>query len=534
MKSSKFLSLLLFQVFANYALAAGVSCAGTDVSGLTRPIYVSPQGSDGISCGQNTTSPCKTIQQGITNCVGAECIVLVRYGVYNVASPLQLADGVSLYGSCIFDETPFRYRSTIVGRPAIRANGIKTATTIYGFVILGSSGVSAAEASLAVVVSNSSGLIFSRNVLASGRGGTGGNGSTPFAYGGNSGRYAPNANTGGAGGVACYTNPPGSVGQGGKGADYQQLYSTGGLTRLGCSNNNYPASLGQPGQASGSFAGGDGGGRGSAGCACSGGGDNAGAGPAGQPGKTGASGKQGGTPNTDSKGTFAGTIWRPGVGGTGASGEVGSGGGGGGSGGYGVLPGEDFPGFPGGGGGGGGCGGPGGVGAQQGGASIPLVLFASSIAGLTDGNLIIPGPGGRGGTGGTGARGGSGGGGATGYLGHQYNVTKGLNGIVCKGLVPGQGGKGGTGGQGGAGSGGAGGNGGPSFGIALVNSSSFSPNGITIYPAQPGEGGQLGAAGQNDAQNKGTDGKAGLPGFSDNGNSIVSFSSAVQPIGASQ
>ncbi len=505
--------------------AAAVRCGHADLSKLAKVVYVSPQGNDVSGCGQSATSPCKTIQQGTANCSGENCGVLVRYGVYKTGNPVSLADGVSLYGSCVFDETPYLYRSTVIGNPAIEAKGINKSTVIEGFVILGGTAVHSGEASVALIVSNSTGLVLRENILATGRGGIGANGNTPFAGGGQSGRYAPNSNTGGAGGVACSSSPPsGSTGKGGKGADLQQIFSSGCAFECNCSNNNYPASVGENGGNSGSVPGGAGGQRGSSGCACVGrGGGDAGTGPDGRPGNMGAASTQGGLPNSDTKGSFAGTIWRPNFGGTGTSAQVGSGGGGGGSGGFAALRGYDYSGFPGGGGGGGGCGGPGGTGAQQGGASVPLVLLVSSVAGLAGSNALIPGPGGQGGKGGIGARGGNGGSGVTGYLGQQYHVQQGVGGIVCKGTVPGRGGRGGNGGQGGAGSGGAGGNGGPSFGIAVVNSPPLSADGIVIYAGQSGRGGDLGPAGQNDAQNKGADGKTGLAGFSSD--PIVSFTS---------
>ncbi len=84
---------------------ASVSCAGADLSNLNTFIYVSVTGGDpdSDSCGKNPASACKTISQGIKNCKTNGCNVLVRYGVYgSVAETVQLADGVSLYGSCSF------------------------------------------------------------------------------------------------------------------------------------------------------------------------------------------------------------------------------------------------------------------------------------------------------------------------------------------------------------------------------------------------------------------------------------------------
>lgn len=309
---------------------AAVRCGDADFSKLAKVVYVSPVGNDSNGCGQSTTSPCKTIQQGITNCGGEGCGVLVRYGVYNAANPLSLADGVSLYGSCVFDETSYPYRSTIMGNPAVQAKGIKKPTVIQGFVILGSSAVHTAEASVAITVNDCSGLVFRQDVLASGKGGSGGNGNTPAAGTGATGGYALNAVDGAQGGNACYLSPPsGTTGKSGKGANRNQIHSSWGLNpRADCKSIN--DSLSQTGNSSGSVIGGVAGGRGTAGCACQGGGGNAGDGGDGGAGKMGGKGAQGGSPNPDTKGGFAGTIWRPNSGITGTPGQVGSGGGGGG------------------------------------------------------------------------------------------------------------------------------------------------------------------------------------------------------------
>ena len=66
-------------------------------------IYVSPTGDDTAS-GTSATSPVKTIQTAIglaANCAGAPCVVLAAAGSY--AQPLQLADGVSIYGQYASD-----------------------------------------------------------------------------------------------------------------------------------------------------------------------------------------------------------------------------------------------------------------------------------------------------------------------------------------------------------------------------------------------------------------------------------------------
>ncbi len=536
MQSSPLLLVCLTQIAAQFAPAATV-CGDADLSKRAHRVYVSPEGSDSGVCGQEPRSACKSIQQGISNCKGEDCAVLVRYGTYAPPTSIELADGISVYGSCRFDGDDRKYRSMILGRPAIWANNIQKPTLVHGFVIIGTNATSPGEASIAIVVSNSKGLTLSHDVVASGKGGDGSNGGSPgAALSGGSGQLPPNQITGGAGARACPASPPaGSAGDGGRGADEQQIFSKCFGSSCDCDNNNYPNSLGKAGQDSGGVRGGAGGGRGTSGCRCVGATRGSGDGPGGENGRPGPCASVAGKPDSNNKGVFNGIAWAPTRGGAGSSGQVGSGGGGGGSGGMGVYAALfektiDYSGKPGGGGGGGGCGGGAGSGGLQGGASIPLVLLNSSVAGLADANAFVPGPGGRGGSGASGGKGGSGGEGSVGLAGRQKQING-----TCNGTVPGSGGRGGNGGQGGAGSGGAGGNGGPSFAIALVNSAPLSAHGLTIYAAQPGAGGALGAGGQNEpAQCKAADGQAGLAGFSDNNNSIVSFTSAGASLGSEQ
>ncbi len=506
------------------AFAAADQCGDADLSKLTTRIYVAPAGSDSAACGASAAAPCQSIQQGINRCSGAGCGVLVRYGRYDLTATIQLKDGVSVYGRCVFaGDVDRKYRSVLLapaeGQPAFNAANINTPTGLDGFFVRGSDATTPGGASIAMTVSNSAGLTLRWTQLVSGKGADGAPGThTDGGQGGNG--WGPSGNTGGPGGDACDGNAQG--GKGGKGADIQQVASSGCFITCKCSNNNYPNSLGQSGQDSGAVKGGRGGDRGGSGCACD---DRVGSTPenghGGWEGSPGACGTQGGVVAGNSWGGFNGVSWVPTRGGQGgSSGTVGSGGGGGGSGGYAAfLSGDghtyDAPGRPGGGGGGGGCGGRGGSGGQQGGASIPLVLFNSSVNmdGITYKNLFIPGPGGRGGNGGQGGAGGPGGAGTQGGGGHyqQFTVWG-----ACDGSVPGSGGQGGNGGQGGAGAGGAGGNGGPSIGIVLLDKSSPLPNEQGIYAGQPGAKGSRGSGAQNDSkQCKGADGADGVAGGTD-------------------
>ncbi|MFO1432005.1 MAG: hypothetical protein U1F76_17995 [Candidatus Competibacteraceae bacterium] len=496
-------------------LAGGVAfaadrCGDADLSKLASRIYVAPTGGDSPTCGASAAAPCQSIQQGIDRCNGAGCGVLVRYGRYDLTATIQLKDGVSVYGRCVFDgDVDRNYRSTLLapagGQPAFNAANINTPTWLDGFFVRGSDATTPGGASIAMTVSNSAGLTLRWIQLIGGKGADGAPGSrTDGGQGGNG--WGPSGDTGGPGGDACGGNAQG--GKGGQGADFQQVSSDTCAIWCYCHNNNYPNSRGRDGAASGNIAGGSGKEPAARGAGCDNHTDTAQDGFTGDPGKTGACALQGGTADPDIFGDFSGGHWIPGQGNGGQTGDVGSGGGGGGSGGMAVLPGHDIPGRPGGGGGGGGCGGAGGTGGQQGGASIPLVLVQSAVP--RSNSILIPGPGGSGGAGGMGGQGGPGGSGHSGAAGHNLHVYQWAAYDVWQ---PGAGGTGGDGGYGGAGAGGAGGNGGPSIGIALVGTSPALPNDQGIYAGQPGAGGSKGVGGQNDStQCKGADGADGVGG----------------------
>lgn len=491
------------------------TCGGVTPPSTGRKLYVAPTGTDGPRCGATPASACASLQSAIDNCNGAGCNVLVRYGKYASTTTILLKDGVGIYGSCAFsrlsnaDPTAVNYRTVIdaqppPGMPAISGDAIGAATVIHGLVVLGKVETVTAQPSVVMTVNNSKGIVLQHSVLIAGRGGDGAPGRTTAGTPGQPGNMpaSVSSTTGGAGGMACAADPPAGVGQGGTGADQQAISASSDCGDYSCTcvNTNPNDAIGRQGLASGSVAGGTGGGRAAVGCGCQYV-DNVPDGPAGKDGSSGACGALGGATG-DQFGSFQGAQWKAGSSGSGDEGKVGSGGGGGGSGGMAaytnVLPSEVrlYSGLPGGGGGGGGCGGPGGTGGGQGGASLVLVIANSTIAGDPNGSSLVPGPGGTGGPGGAGGAGGAGAVGAKGFPGHTVDVGRSL---VCHGSAPGGGGQGGSGGPGGAGSGGGGGSGGPSIGIALLGNSPVTGF-QRVYPPQAGAGGARGGGGQNPAR----------------------------------
>lgn len=514
-------------------------CGAADLSALKTHVHVSPQGSDGAGCGQTGATACKTIQQGIANCAAAGCGVLVRWGLYPTSATIELRDAVNVYGGCLFDGEPARgYRTTVQaspapGTPAVSASGIHTATLFSGIVVIGKNETAAGAASLTMVVADSKGLALSQTVLVSGTGGDGENGGAAAAAArghngldGNFGDIFGMRGGAGAGGPAC--NGSTTAGAGGTGADYRLLIASGCVATCVCAE--YQGDSGSSGADAGNAKGGAGGGAGSRGLRCEGThGEVAGPGVQGGAGARGACAASAGVAAANPWGSLGPAGWSPGVGGTGAAGDMGSGGGGGGAGGVCVfIPllddgnGFNSNGMPGGGGGGGGCGGPGGQGGQQGGASIPLLLSGSALAGADASLSLVAGPPGKGGHGGSGSAGGSGGhGGSTPFRGTNPVMT------ACKfwnkvnAGYGGDGGPGGDGGRGGAGSGGPGGSGGASIGVAL-RAASTAPAAAIVYPTLPGgASGSGGAGGQNapipnvdPSPCGGVDGQAGLQGGS--------------------
>jgi hypothetical protein len=181
-----------------------------------------------------------------------------------------------------------------------------------------------------------------------------------------------------------------------------------------------------------------------------------------------------------SPGTIVETGWDIGrLGGTGKNGHPGQGGGGGGA--------KTTPQSAGGGGGCGGCGGAGGAAGFNGGASIAIVSFDSTLT--LDASRVASGTGGQGGAGGDGQ---------SGQPGGQGGV-----GAACDG---------GTGGIGAGGSGGSGGAGGDSIGLAWTGTIEPTVTASETQTGAGGAGGDPGGAGTGTGK-PGNAGKKGLPGM---------------------
>ena len=523
--------------------APPVACPGVDLAKLASVIHVAPAGIDSDSCGDKPATACASIGAGIARCGVAGCAVAVQHGLYATTATIVLRDAVSVHGSCRPGDEPDHFYRTVIqaspppGEPAIAASGINSATAVTGIVVIAKDETAPGEASIAMRISASRGLTLASTTLSAGRGADGATGTSSAGAPGGDGTTPAGLFSLGNGGAACPSGVPAS-GAGGTGRDANSFSirsaSCGPDCACAADPSGVPAAQ-LAGQSSGNAKGGAAGGTGAFGGNCAGHPSidptpgNGGSGLAGEIGDCTQAGGQAAAASA-SFGKFAAGRWVAGHGGAGASGGTGSGGGGGGAGGYstfvpfiGAV--ESYYGFPGGGGGGGGCGGTGGAGGQQGGASIPLVLIDSSVANLSGGASLVPGPGGNGGTGGAGGAGGPGG-----VAGNAFNGVKVLRNYIFSSTpvaMPGFGNSGGNGGNGGPGAGGAGGNGGPSVGIALVgNSPDAAPDGV--HAGTPGAAGRQGAGGANpllagsaNSQCRSADGQSGLQGAQASANHYV-------------
>lgn len=456
------------------ASGGAVTCGKANLSGVQNPIYVSPSGTDGPSCGTSLANACAAIGYGITRCYGtAACGVLVMYGEYTPASTIILADGINVYGGCTAGQAGQDTIQSLVtappdGQSAMSAAGVGSrGVTVQGFVLQGTKG--GAGGASTTLMMNASRLQVIDTALLAGPGGVGI--AAPPAGPGSSGAPgvggAPGTNAqcpADAGGQGAQPLVPGSQGLGNCQPNCLELRGdtpwTGRRAAQGASGGAAPTNCN---------------------CLC-------GAAQAGNPGTPGQDARCGekGNRSSDVTGRFSGTTWQTGAGGAGVGGDIGGGGGGGGSGGYSAgycLRWTAQPGGPGGGGGGGGCSGSGGQGGGNGGASFAVSLFGSQLT-LTNSSLV----GARGGDGSPGGAGASGGNRGAGAPGATYSEGPDGPGPV--------GGTGGGGGAGGAGGGGAGGNGGPAINVALVANSTVTETAVVTYLGVSGSPGGVGPGGQ--------------------------------------
>lgn len=251
--------------------APTVVCPGVDTSKLSA-LYVSPQGSNGLC---NVGAPCKTIAYALlfAEDFGYRAIVL-RHGLYQTSETIDLKDGVSLYGSCLFGGEPDRkYRTVIQASPAPGTAAISASAvnvTVSGLVVIGKDETTSG-AGIAMTVGNAN-VTLRRTLLVAGNGGpgagrpsvqspaavrsTGDHCYTPGGAAGNSlwgqvdlGNFNWVAGIGGAGAGGAYDTGPGGVGGQQGGASIGLLLVNSTVTTVAGEFNRIIAGVGGVGGA---------------------------------------------------------------------------------------------------------------------------------------------------------------------------------------------------------------------------------------------------------------------------------------------
>ncbi|MHC4537132.1 MAG: hypothetical protein ACYS6K_24555, partial [Planctomycetota bacterium] len=505
-------------------------------------IYVSRfGGTDDSSCGLSTSTPCETINYGLTRAIASgRSEVHVASGLY--VESITLVPGKSLlggYNPVGWARNPEIYITRIRGdssglyKKTIEATGITSAQTIVdGFTIEGQDNYEPGGNSYAIYIKDcDNDLVIRNNVIEAGSGGDGDNGGSGLSGSdGTAGGVGVDAYD--VGSDTCTSSDHSAGGIGGSMTCGATSTNGGdGGNRVCPTWDDIELETGAPvASEAGSTGLNGGGGGGAAGwdvwqqyASCDGynvygdltGGD-------GDDGSNGvdANGGTGGTGD----GAIIASEWAAYSGTDGLTGSHGGGGGGGGSGAGAAVhsscyaQGYDYDniGATGGGGGAGGCGGVGGSSGLGGGGSFGLfVVFSStpSSVPVITGNDIYTGNGGDGGDGGNGGIGGSGGAGGFGGTGSEY-----YGGSPVDTKYPSfDGGGGGDGGDGGTGGGGGGGAGGISYGVyaygqGSTDLSAWSSSNTYTASGSAGNGGSGGGSLGNSGGN-GANGSQGNTNF---------------------
>jgi hypothetical protein len=430
------------------------NCDGIDGE-VNHAIFLAPGGDDAWP--GTRTQPKGTLAGAIAAAASASKDVYAAGGVYDFATTIELAPGVSIYGGYSYPSwtrsdaasgiAQFVSTSTTI---ALHASGVDNA--VLDRVSFSAFAASNSGESSYGLFATSSSLSLRYSTFVAGAGAGGRNGSTP------------------PGTIA----KPGQAGGGNNGCEFEDQYGCGNCssptvgaggtnTCAGAVTNPAGGNGGAPGRSANAGSPGDASAAGTSGGAAETAGGN---------GRTGNTGSAGSAGRIDLDETGAVPVG----GGPGGTGDVGWGGGGGGGGRGKKQNPCDTYGGSGGGGGAGGCGGAGGSGGTSGGSSVAVYAFSSSIA--TTACLLTVTTGGRGGNGAAGQGGGPGG-------------DPGSGGSGSEGSYGGAaGGQGGQGGQGGSGGGGAGGH---SIGL-LVKGGSLTIDALTQNAAVLGVAGSGGSS----------------------------------------
>lgn len=429
------------------------NCDGID-GDLQRAVFVSPTGNDARRGGSD--APVATITRALEIARSErKTQVLIASGVYQEPNPVELVEGVGLYGGYKAGSWSRGRGTTVIegAATAVLAQDLQNRTTLARVELRAADAVEPGTASIGLIAVNAPGLsIVDGSTISAGLGGAGidgaegargadGNDGGPGGNGDGNDQADPGAGGRGGDNPACAIANGGTGGRGGRNDSFRgidgQVSPSGTPGGPGGVTDNCDPDDGQPGN------------------------------PA-LPSDDGANGPAGTAQGSfDSQGQYTPSNGRPGAPGAHGAG----GGGGGGSSGQTGFSCIDGAGNGGGGGGAGGCGGGFGEAGSGGGASVGMLIVGAVIE--MDGIFITTVGGGKGGAGGDGAEGGTpgmGGPGASRDLGELARA--------------GDGGDGAAGGHGGHGGGGGGG---PSIGLWTNAYSAVPPNvGFRLGPEGPG------------------------------------------------
>ncbi len=383
------------------------NCDGID-GDIGAAVFVSPLGDDGNP--GTISEPVRSIHRGSERAMERGLTsVYVAAGHYTEFAPIEVEDGISIYGGYQPDWTrdgtrPWIVRQHVPGEAVfagVHANGIFATTTLDSltFLLLPTQGV---RAVVGIDARSAPGLHLHRVSVSASAGPDGAPGApSPASAAGQNGRAGRggckeiwNPPAGGLGGASC-----GSTG--GRGGRF-------GVTSRSAATAGTGPGGGMPGRFVGVLPGGRGGDA-SLNLAIARHGDGGEAGRRGRPGRNGATGSAGGGGEAGGLNPFS--AWA----------GAGAGGGGGGA---------------------GGCGGFGGEGGSAGASSI--ALLTRSIGSVTD-CFFVASDGGDGGAGGRGGAGGNGGLGGPGGNGGSFCLNGGSGGNGAAGATGGNGGGGGGG-----------------------------------------------------------------------------------------
>jgi uncharacterized protein YjbI with pentapeptide repeats len=164
----------------------GVTCGGSDLSGVANPVFVSPQGTDTDTCGANPATACKTLVRALSRCSASSCTILAMFGEYALPATLAFNSQTTpaaarLVGGCVPSEQTEAGLSSLIsappgGAPVASVDGVKP-VVLENFKILGSvaAGTNGASA-VTLLIARTPEIVLTNSMVVGGGGGAGATG----------------------------------------------------------------------------------------------------------------------------------------------------------------------------------------------------------------------------------------------------------------------------------------------------------------------------------------------------------------------